>query len=75
VALGRVGVGAETAMTAALSFHALETCAAVLFGLVGVLLARLAPSSSPRPVPRSAERVTRSTREGHQLVTQAGPAR
>jgi uncharacterized membrane protein YbhN (UPF0104 family) len=55
--LSRFGLGGETATAAALSFHALETCVGVGFGLCGLALADrplLARTRRPGPRPRIA---------------------
>jgi uncharacterized membrane protein YbhN (UPF0104 family) len=50
--LGRFGIGGETAAAAALCFHALETCAGIVFGLCGLALARrrLGPRTAHLPL-------------------------
>jgi hypothetical protein len=46
--LARFGVGGGTAAAAALFFHALEPCAAALFGLCGLAVVRLAAGARMR---------------------------
>jgi uncharacterized membrane protein YbhN (UPF0104 family) len=50
IGLGRTGLDTGTAVTAALSFHTLETGASVLFGTTGWLLLRLKPRAMERPI-------------------------
>jgi uncharacterized membrane protein YbhN (UPF0104 family) len=47
VALGHAGVPASAAVAAAMSFHAFETAASLLFGATGWLLLRLAEPRAP----------------------------
>ncbi len=52
IGLHRAGIANGTAVAAALSFHALETGAALMFGIAGFVLLRLGPSSLERRTAR-----------------------